>query len=159
MTTKTPTKTLSKKAPAKKSSGKRKPDSVEKARQDAIASIEARLAGKPSATPKTAKAAKAPGAGKAPKDAKTAKAARVAKPAAPRRTSALDAAATVLADATGPMRTKEMIATMSERGLWTSPGGKTPEATLYAAILREITTKGDAARFRKHDRGLFAARR
>lgn len=144
MTTKTPTKTSSKKAPAKKSSGKRKPDSVEKARQDAIASIEARLAGKPSATPKTAK---------------TAKAARVAKPAAPRRTSALDAAATVLADATGPMRTKEMIATMSERGLWTSPGGKTPEATLYAAILREITTKGDAARFRKHDRGLFAARR
>lgn len=144
MTTKTPTKTISKKAPAKKSSGKRKPDSVEKARQDAIASIEARLAGKPSATPKTAK---------------TAKAAKVAKPAAPRRTSALDAAATVLADATGPMRTKEMIATMSERGLWTSPGGKTPEATLYAAILREITTKGDAARFRKHDRGLFAARR
>lgn len=144
MTTKTPTKTSSKKAPAKKSSGKRKPDSVEKARQDAIASIEARLAGKPSATPKTAK---------------TAKAARVAKPAAPRRTSALDAAATVLADATGPMRTKEMIATMSERGLWTSPGGKTPEATLYAAILREIATKGDAARFRKHDRGLFAARR
>lgn len=144
MTTKTPTKTSSKKAPAKKSSGKRKPDSVEKARQDAIASIEARLAGKPSATPKTAK---------------TAKAAKVAKPAAPRRTSALDAAATVLADATGPMRTKEMIATMSERGLWTSPGGKTPEATLYAAILREITTKGDAARFRKHDRGLFAARR
>lgn len=144
MTTKTPTKTSSKKAPAKKSSGKRKPDSVEKARQDAIASIEARLAGKPSATPNTAK---------------TAKAAKVAKPAAPRRTSALDAAATVLADATGPMRTKEMIATMSERGLWTSPGGKTPEATLYAAILREITTKGDAARFRKHDRGLFAARR
>lgn len=150
MTTKTPTKTTSKKAPAKKSSGKRKPDSVEKARQDAIASIEARLAGKPSATPKTAKTART---------AKAAKVAKVAKAAAPRRTSALDAAATVLADATGPMRTKEMIAAMSERGLWTSPGGKTPEATLYAAILREIATKGDAARFRKHDRGLFAARR
>jgi hypothetical protein len=144
MTTKTPTKATSKKAPAKKSSGKRKPDSVEKARQDAIASIEARLAGKPPVMPKGAKAAKP---------------AKVAKTAAPRRASALDAAATVLAAATGPMRTKEMIAAMSERGLWTSPGGKTPEATLYAAILREIGTKGDAARFRKHDRGLFAARR
>lgn len=140
MTTKTPTKVT----PAKKRSGKRKPDSVEKARQDAIASIEARLAGNPP-TPKAAK------------PAKPAKPAKVAKAAAPRRASALDAAATVLADATGPMRTKEMIAVMSERGLWTSPGGKTPEATLYAAILREIGTKGDTTRFRKYDRGLFVA--
>ena len=33
--------------------------------------------------------------------------------------------------------------------------GKTPEATLYAAMTREIAKKGDAARFRKADRGLF----
>ena len=36
-----------------------------------------------------------------------------------------------------------------------SPGGKTPAATLYSAILREIQTKGKEARFKKSDRGLF----
>ena len=35
-----------------------------------------------------------------------------------------------------------------------SPGGKTPEATLYASILRD-TRKGRHAQFRKVDRGLF----
>ena len=48
-----------------------------------------------------------------------------------------------------------LIEAMAERGLWSSPNGKTPAATLYAAILREISTKGVAARFRKVDRGLF----
>ena len=32
-----------------------------------------------------------------------------------------------------------MIDAMTTKGLWTSPGGKTPHATLYSAILREIT--------------------
>jgi hypothetical protein len=88
----------------------------------------------------------------------TAKKTRTRKPAAepkPKRVSALDAAAQVLADAGQPMRVKEMIDAMAERGLWSSPGGKTPEATLYAAIIREIATKGDAARFRKVERGQF----
>ena len=44
----------------------------------------------------------------------------------------------------------------SDKGYWKSPGGKTPHATLYSAILREIDAKGDAARFRKTDRGKFA---
>jgi hypothetical protein len=69
----------------------------------------------------------------------------------------LDAAAQVLAAAGQPMRAKEMITAMAEQGLWSSPNGKTPEATLYAAILREIGTKGDAARFRKVERGQFAS--
>jgi len=73
----------------------------------------------------------------------------------PKRTSALDAAATVLKKAGKPMRSKELIDAMAAQGLWTSPGGKTPHATLYAAILREITAKGKAARFRKVDRGQF----
>ncbi|MBU0640063.1 MAG: winged helix-turn-helix domain-containing protein, partial [Planctomycetes bacterium] len=83
---------------------------------------------------------------------------RTRKPAAepkPKRISALDAAAQVLVAAGQPMRAKEMIAAMAEQGLWSSPNGKTPEATLYAAILREIGTKGDAARFRKVERGQF----
>jgi hypothetical protein len=75
----------------------------------------------------------------------------------PKRTSALDAAATVLKDAAKPLNATEMIQTMAERGLWSSPNGKTPAATLYAAIIREIATKGDAARFRKVERGQFAA--
>ncbi len=73
----------------------------------------------------------------------------------PKRVSALDAAAQVLAQAGRPMRVKEIIAAVTEQGLWSSPNGKTPEATLYAAILREISTKGDAARFRKVERGQF----
>ena len=91
-------------------------------------------------------------------EAKPAKKARTKKPAAepkPKRVSAIDAAAEVLKDAPAPMRAKELIEAMAARGLWTSPNGKTPEATLYAAMLREITTKGEQARFRKADRGQF----
>ena len=54
------------------------------------------------------------------------------------------------------MNTKEMIEAMGQKGYWTSPGGKTPAATLYSAILREIGTKGDQARFSKTERGKFA---
>jgi hypothetical protein len=45
---------------------------------------------------------------------------------------------------------------MAEKGYWTSPGGKTPAATLYSSILREIGTKGKDARFKKTERGKFA---
>lgn len=69
--------------------------------------------------------------------------------------SALDAAAQVLASTKEPMNTKAMIDAMAAKGLWTSPGGKTPHATLYAAILREINDKGAEARFEKVDRGQF----
>jgi hypothetical protein len=49
-----------------------------------------------------------------------------------------------------------MIAAMAAKGYWTSPGGKTPSATLYSAILRELATKGANARFVKTQRGQFA---
>jgi len=75
----------------------------------------------------------------------------------PKRVSALDAAAQVLAKADKPMTSRELITAMSEQGLWTSPGGKTPHATLYAAMIREINEKGKEARFAKVDRGMFAA--
>ena len=68
---------------------------------------------------------------------------------------ALEAAAQVLAKAEKPMGAKDLIAAMAEQHLWTSPTGKTPHATLSAAIHREIATKGEAARFKKADRGLF----
>ena len=78
------------------------------------------------------------------------------KSAKPKRVSAIDAAAQVLKKTGKPMRAQELIAAMAEQKLWTSPGGKTPHATLYAAIIREITTKGAAARFTKVERGQFA---
>jgi hypothetical protein len=78
-----------------------------------------------------------------------------AKTNAPKRMSALDAAARVLATTDQPLRCTELVAEMQKRSLWTSPGGKTPESTLHAAITREIKTKGDAARFKKVERGLF----
>jgi hypothetical protein len=51
-----------------------------------------------------------------------------------------------------------MIEAMAEKSYWTSPGGKTPHATLYSAILREINKKGKAARFVKVERGKFTIR-
>jgi hypothetical protein len=83
-----------------------------------------------------------------PKKAKSAK--------AEGKLSALDAAAQVLAKADEPLNTKQMIEQMASRGLWTSPGGATPHATLYSAILREIQVKGKEARFKKTERGHFA---
>jgi hypothetical protein len=70
--------------------------------------------------------------------------------------SAIDSAAKVLAEAGEPLNAKQMIEAMAAKGYWTSPGGKTPHATLYSAILREITVRGDAARFKKTQRGHFA---
>jgi len=76
-----------------------------------------------------------------------------------KKVSALDAAAKLLASAKEPMNAKQMIEAMAAKGLWTSPGGKTPRATLYSAITREITEKGKEARFKKTERGHFAANR
>jgi hypothetical protein len=87
--------------------------------------------------------------------AKAAKTTTTKKPAA-KKLSALDAAAQVLTESGGSMNTKEMIETMAAKKLWESPNGKTPAATLYAAILREITTKGTDSRFKKTEPGKFA---
>ena len=76
----------------------------------------------------------------------------------PKKLSALDSAARVLTESGLAMNCQEMIEAMAAKGYWSSPGGKTPAATLYSAILREISTKGNAARFTKTDRGKFALR-
>jgi hypothetical protein len=72
--------------------------------------------------------------------------------------SALDAAAKVLAEEGRPMTAKELIDAMAAKGYWTSPGGKTPHATLSAAIGTEINKKGAASRFAKPAPGKFALR-
>ena len=57
--------------------------------------------------------------------------------------SGLDAAAKVLEESGQPMTAKEMVEAAEAKGYWKSPGGKTPHATVYSAIIREIATKGD----------------
>ncbi|MGD9600157.1 MAG: winged helix-turn-helix domain-containing protein [Steroidobacteraceae bacterium] len=96
------------------------------------------------AAPKTAKAPKTPKAPKAPKERK------------PKRVSLLDCAAQVLAASKEPMSAKEIVADVLNRKMW-STTGETPEATLYAAMIREIAAKKSESRFKKVDRGMFVA--
>src|SRR5438045_1000387 len=69
--------------------------------------------------------------------------------------SAIDAAAKVLGESKEPLNCKQIVDAMGAKGYWTSPGGKTPHATLYSAILREIKARGKEARFKKTERGRF----
>ena len=112
------------------------------------------MAAKKTKTDKTKETPK-PEVAETPK-AETAKPAKKKADPKPKKTSALDAAAKVLGEAGQPMTCLEMIEAMSKKGYWTSPGGATPQATLYSAILREIKTKGKEARFQKTERGKFA---
>lgn len=109
----------------------------------------------------SASAARAEGAAKqkAMREAKQklAKPTKPAKAAKPKRVSLLDAAATVLASAKEPMQAKAIVEQVVQRGLWKPGAGKTPHATLYAAMTREIAAKGKDARFRKVDRGQFTS--
>lgn len=73
----------------------------------------------------------------------------------PKKASALDAAAKVLGETKDPLTTKEMVDAMEAKGYWKSPGGKTPDRTLYSAILREIVLKKTESRFKKAERGKF----
>ncbi len=105
---------------------------------------------------KAALAAKAtPSIAAKPAAAKATKPAKAPKEPKPKRVSGLDLAAKVLAEAGEPLNAKTIAERAIAAGWKTS--GKTPEATLYAAIIREIAKKGADARFRKTDRGLFAA--
>ena len=70
--------------------------------------------------------------------------------------SLLNAAATVLERSGEAIPVRAMIEEAKASGLWTPTGGKTPEQTLYSAIIREIKDKGGASRFRKDGRGRFS---
>ena len=112
----------------------------------------------------------APGAAKVPEATQEAKAepgrdtgergANVGQPdgdATGKAMSLLDAAAHILSLGAGnPMRCKDIVDLAVKRQLWTPRKGKTPASTLYAAILREISTKGTDSRFVKTERGKFA---
>jgi hypothetical protein len=62
----------------------------------------------------------------------------------------------VLAETKKSMSAAELIAAMTAKGYWTSPAGKTPQATLSAALQREIVVKKDESRFQKTAPGRYA---
>lgn len=117
----------------------------------------------PAEAPSTPNPTPAPPAA-APKPAATRKpAAPKPEPKAPKpptptkesKMSALDAAEKVLGEEAKPLTAKELVDIMSAKGYWSSPGGKTPWATLNSALMREIKEKGDDSRFAKHPEGGF----
>ena len=93
-----------------------------------------------------------------PKDTRVQKKPRKASATkADKELSCVGATLKVLSECGQPMNAKEMIEAMRDAGYWSSPDGKTPHATLYSAILRELK-KGDQSRFVKVERGRFTAR-
>jgi hypothetical protein len=91
---------------------------------------------------------------KAAEEGRRAKKAKAGKPKGERKPGILTLAADVLKDAKAPMDCKAIVEKVLAKGLWQTKG-KTPAATLYAAIIREIAAKGKDARFHKTDRGMF----
>lgn len=75
-----------------------------------------------------------------------------------KKLSLINAALEVLKSDNAALNTKQMVEAAKAKGYWTPGAGKTPEQTLYSAIMREIKTKGDASRFVKDARGHFRAR-
>ncbi len=82
---------------------------------------------------------------------------RSAKRSKPKRISGLTAAFMVLVDAGGELPVKTIVETAVKKGWWKSTAA-TPAATVYAAIIREIATKGKESRFQRGaKRGTFRA--
>ncbi len=108
---------------------------------------------KTAAKPGSKGSANAPTAGEPPVAVKPAR--KTTTTTAP-RLSGLEAAHQVLVESRQPMNMRDLTQAAINKGLW-KPAGKTPSATLASAIGREIKTKGKLARFKKTDRGLFAA--
>ncbi len=69
----------------------------------------------------------------------------------------INAAYEVLKEAGEPMNIKQIMEKINERGL-AKLAGKTPAATVSAALQREISTKQEASRFEKAGKGLFRAK-
>ena len=111
-------------------------------------------------SPDPAPKKKTPAKGRAPSASERVSPPAAAKTAeaAPSKSSALDAAARVLRESGQPMSCPELIEQMAAKGYWSSPKGKTPSSTLYAAIAREVKLKGAASRFIKTGPGRFAYR-
>ena len=102
----------------------------------------------PEATPgaettPAAEATRAAEPGTQPKTKKRGRAPKAKAETGPKKLSAIDAAARVLTEAGEPMDCQTMIKTMAEKGYWTSPGGKTPAATLYSRNTQGTPDQGE----------------
>jgi hypothetical protein len=71
--------------------------------------------------------------------------------------SGLQAAYLVLKEAAEPLTIRQIMERIDEQGL-ANLSGKTPAATVSAAMQREISTKAGDSRFTKSGKGLFAVR-
>ena len=71
--------------------------------------------------------------------------------------SGRDAAYKVLCETGVSMNGRQICEMALDNGYW-EPQGETPEATIVSAMLTEIKKKGDAARFIRTGKGLFAAK-
>lgn len=81
------------------------------------------------------------------------------KPRGNNKMSAIAAAAVVFEkNGNKPLSALQLIEAMTKKGLWKTPGGKTPDRTLNSALLREIAENGKKSRFVKADRGLYQLR-
>ena len=115
---------------------------------------------------KAAKAEKAPAKAKAAEQGVEPAVAESSEPAMPanapevkeKKMGLVSAAIQILKDgANTPMNVREMVEQVTAKGLWSpARGGKTPAASLYASIFREIKQKGEASRFIQPERGKFA---
>ena len=139
--------TTRKKTPAK--------GDTDKARREAIKEIDARLNGDATAAQPCAAARGKTASKKASSKEAASKKAPVKKSPKPSRMSGLDAAAQVLAEAGKPLNCLDIMEAIIKKQLWATTG-KTPHATLSAAMSREIAKKGTDSRFVKAGRGLFA---
>ena len=140
-----------------KNKTKKSTKSGEALRKETLAVTEGNIARIDAQERGEAPAAEAKNSGRRPWKSKGGKVAKPPKQKKPRKLSGLDAAAKVLMESKEPLAAQDIVKAMSENGYWKSPGGKTPHATIYAAMAREISEKGKASRFKKVDRGLFAA--
>ncbi len=77
-----------------------------------------------------------------------------ATPPKERKPTLLDAAVRLLRESGEALGAKDMATKIIAAGWWETKG-KTPEATLYSAIIREISGKGAESRFHKVGRGRF----
>ena len=128
-----------------------KASSTDRLRKAAIAEINDRLAGgkQDHEVPSEKEVANNANLGAATKGKKT----QGEKTYDGRGPSALTLAAAYLASCDNPKNIKEITEAVLAAGWKTE--GKTPGATLNAAIIREIKAKGKESRFAKADRGMF----
>ena len=69
-----------------------------------------------------------------------------------------EAVTKVLSEHNGPMRTRDIWATILKRGYYKGVG-KTPYRTMTAQLITDVSKRGDGSLFVRHGFGLYGLRR